>query len=337
MYTLKQLPEDFIVREVSNVSIKDSGKYTYVKIKKKNRNTVDVVKELAKQLRIKENTIGFAGSKDRNAVTEQLCSVFNVGKERLKDVTIDNVTIECVGHGNIPISLGDLEGNKFEIVVRNLDNISVEKISFVENYFDEQRFSKNNARIGKNLIKKEFSEAVKLIDNRRVQEHMPKTDSIGALRKLPLRMVRMYINAYQSYLWNEVVAEYLKSKGTIVKEIDYSLGTFIFVKDNGNLAGKKIPIIGFGSKEFESEDIKPLIQNIMNKERITYTDFIIKQIPELTLEGILRDVFVKVQDMSVGKVENDELNSGKKKIKVVFTLPKGSYATMVIRKMFGAT
>ena len=195
MYTLKQLPEDFIVREVSNVSIKDSGKYTYVKIKKKNRNTVDVVKELAKQLRIKENTIGFAGSKDRNAVTEQLCSVFNVGKERLKDVTIDNVTIECVGHGNIPISLGDLEGNKFEIVVRNLDNISVEKISFVENYFDEQRFSKNNARIGKNLIKKEFSEAVKLIDNRRVQEHMPKTDSIGALRKLPLRMVRMYINA----------------------------------------------------------------------------------------------------------------------------------------------
>ena len=60
----------------------------------------------------------------------------------------------------------------------------------------------------------------------------------------------------------------------------------------------------------------------------------IKQIPELSREGELRNVFVDVKDFKLGSVEDDDLNVGKKKVKVSFTLRKGSYATIVLRKLF---
>ncbi|MEK6905375.1 MAG: tRNA pseudouridine(13) synthase TruD, partial [Nanoarchaeota archaeon] len=60
---------------------------------------------------------------------------------------------------------------------------------------------------------------------------------------------------------------------------------------------------------------------------------IIKQIPELTLEGELRNVFIEVKDLKIGKKAKDELNLGKFKVKISFTLSKGSYATMAIKKI----
>ena len=53
MYKLKQSPEDFIVEEISKVTIQN-GPYSYYLLKKENRNTLDVVKEIAKRLKIKE-------------------------------------------------------------------------------------------------------------------------------------------------------------------------------------------------------------------------------------------------------------------------------------------
>lgn len=321
MYKLKQIPEDFVVEEISNVKIKDSGRYADFKLKKINRNTLDVVKELAKQLRIKEKNIGFAGSKDKHAVTEQIISI-PINKEKVVNTKIDNVKLEFLGYGKEPITLGSLAGNKFIITVRNLDNIEIKKIKFVENYFDEQRFSKHNKEIGKHIIKKEFKESLRLIDNERsntfLKEHP--NDYIGALKKIPLRLLKMYVHAYQSYLWNETLALHL-SKKEIVKEVKYSLGKFVFTKNKENL---KIPLLGFATEN----------QPILEKESITTKDFIIKQIPELSLEGDSREAFVEIKDLEISKLEPDELNKGKYKIKLSFSLPKGSYATMVVKRLF---
>ncbi len=313
MYNIKQKPEDFIVKEKSNVSIKDQGRYSYFKLTKKNRNTLDVVKELAKQLHVKEKDIGFAGSKDKHAITEQLISIQKI-KDKVLNTNIDGVNLEFVGKGDKPISLGDLEGNDFEIVISNYSG-KITSTTFCENYFDEQRFSKNNAKIGKHLIKKDFLEACNLIDNERTIKYLQQhpNDFIGALKLVPIRLLRMFVNAYQSYLWNEVVASLLTKKD-VVKEVDYSLGKFVFVSKREN---QQIPLIGFGTKEHETDEIKVL----MKKEGIRYKDFIIKQIPQLTLEGELRDVFIDVKDF---KVSNNIVS---------FFLQKGSYATMVIRKV----
>jgi len=335
MYKLKQIPEDFVVIEISSVQTEKQGKYFYFWLKKKGLNTLDVVKELARQLRIKEKDIGFAGSKDKHAVTEQMISITNVKKEDVEKLDLENTSLEFYGYGNKPISLGDLRGNKFEIVIRNVDNENIEKTDYLENYFDEQRFSESNVRIGRHLLKKEFGKAAALVDEFKVQKYLEQkpTDHVGALKVLPIRLLRMYVNAYQSYLWNKTVAAYLEKIGKLLKNVSYSLGELVFVDDPEKFKELKIPLIGFGHEDYDNIEVQEIIDEIMAEENLSYADFIIKQIPELTLEGESRRVFVEVKDMKVGKKEHDELNSGKKKVRVSFTLPKGSYATMVIKKI----
>ncbi len=337
MYKLKQLPEDFIVKELSNIPIKEHGRYLYFLLRKRNRNTLDVLKELAKLFHLPEKQFGFAGSKDKQAVTEQMCSVYGVSKEKFFGATIKDASLEFLGYGDNPISLGDLEGNKFEIVVRNLEpNTKVKAVEFIPNYFDEQRFSENNMEIGKHILRKEFQKAAVLIGDKEIKSHLTEkpNDAVGALKKLPIRLLRLYVNAYQSYLWNETLARYLRSKTTALREVEYSLGKFVFVSAPERFSDLKIPLVGFGGEDLiPNKELKEIITKLLQEEKLTYADFIIKQIPELTLEGELRNAFVEVRNLKVGKLETDELNSEKNKVKVSFTLGKGSYATMAIRAM----
>jgi tRNA pseudouridine13 synthase len=323
MYKIKQIPEDFIVKEIAKLNFESNGPYSYFKLFKKNRNTLDVVKELTKQLKIKEKQIGFAGTKDKHAVTFQNISVQFSKKEKVLATNIENVNLEFLGCGKTPISLGDLDGNEFEIIVRDTD--SFKKIDFVENYFDEQRFSKHNAQIGKHIIKKEFKESLQLIDNYHSNQHLKQkpNDFIGALKLISKRLLRLYVHSYQSYLWNQTVANYLRKNNRVIKEIDYSLGEFIFTDRFVDL---KIPLIGFMSDELESEEIKLIVKELMDEEKICYSDFIIRQIPDLSRDGELRVMHVMVKNL---KVEE----KGENKIKLKFFLSKGSYATMVIRKI----
>ncbi len=334
MYRLKEVPEDFIVVEIPTLAEGGNGPHLYFTLQKRNWNTLDVVKEIAKKLHVNSKNIGFAGSKDKHAVTQQLISIKGRKKEQVLGVKLESVEIEYYGAGKEPITLGELEGNYFEIVIRNLEKEGVSEVTCCENYFDEQRFSSDNAEIGRLLVKKRFKEAVALIGRDKVQEYMKKkkNDAIGALRLLPNRLLRMYVNAYQSYLWNECVSKYLE-RFEVMKKVDYSLGELVFV--NCEDKSLEIPLIGFSSEELESGEIKEIIATVMKAEQLMYRDFVIKQIPQLSLEGEMRKVFTEVKKLEVGKFEDDELFEGKKKVTVSFTLGKGSYATMIVKRLLG--
>jgi tRNA pseudouridine13 synthase len=320
MYILKQIPEDFIVTEVSNFTFNDLGRYVYIKVTKKNYNTLDIVKKIAQQCHIKDKDIGFAGSKDKHAVTTQIMSLSTNHKSKLNDLNIPGVEWEVVGYGDAPITLGDLVGNKFEITVRNIEDEKIEEVSHVVNYFDEQRFSRNNVEIGRSIVKKQFNKATTLIDEYKVEQHLKKkkNDHVGALRKLPTRLLRLFVNAYQSYLWNETVARFL----TDGKKVPYSQGMFVFSDAYNDI---KVPLIGF-DEDLIGDEFKDIITTLMKEEDITFHDFIIRAIPEISLEGELRDLFVEVQDLEIGKIVDN-------KVKVTFTLQKGSYATLVIKRI----
>jgi tRNA pseudouridine13 synthase len=142
--------------------------------------------------------------------------------------------------------------------------------------------------------------------------------------------LRFYINAYQSYLWNLTLAQYLEKNGKLIKEVKYSLGKFVFTPET--FPKLKLPLIGFGIDI--DKNINDIIKEIISKEKITFNDFIIKQIPELSQEGELREAFFEVSNLNINKLEKDELNAEKNKITVSFILPKGSYATLVIKYLF---
>ncbi len=333
MYTLKQLPEDFIVREIPKLKLAESGRYLYLKVTKRNKNTLDVVKQLAKILHLLDKDIGFAGNKDKNAITEQVFSLKGINKEKIAKMDIPELKIEILGYGSTPITLGDLEGNHFEITIRNLNQEKIQKVQYIPNYFDEQRFASNNAAIGKHLIKKEFQKALELMNYSACTKHLQthQNDYVGALKLIPMRLLKMYVNAYQSYLWNETLAEYLREVGEVEKELKYSQGKFVFVKNPEKYASLGIPLVGCANYDSEDEKINKIIIRILQQENIISADFVIKQIKELTQMGEMRKGFIEVKDLKIGSSQKDELNKGKKKVSVSFSLGKGSYATVVVR------
>ncbi|MAG61041.1 hypothetical protein CL619_04600 [archaeon] len=345
MYKLKQTCEDFVVEEIpdfDNSSLnQESGKFICLKLTKKDWNTVSAVRELSKVLGVSNKDVNFAGTKDKNAVTVQYMSVRN-NKGGLKSKFPLNLPVglevEFVGFIDEQLSLGSLIGNKFEIVVRNLgDEEKLVASNYFVNYFDEQRFSKNNVAIGKAIILKDFKKAASLVDDRKVKEQLSdcRTDYLKALLCLPKKILMLYIHSYQSYLWNETVSRYLLKEYSVdQKLLDYSQGKLVFadekvMKELGNL---KIPLVGALPLDSSlPETVKKIIGELLLEEGISRFDFIIKQLPNMTPEGGMRSLVAKISSLNISTRENDELNSGFEKQKLEFVLNKGSYATMAIK------
>src|SRR3990172_948330 len=162
MYKIKHQPEDFIVREVISVPLESTGRYVYFTLWKRNYSTLRALEKIGRVLRVPLKNFGFAGLKDKVAVTEQLVSVKGVSRARLESVVLSNIKICVQGFGSRPIGLGTHEGNAFEIVVRNIDRVPGLKSSFV-NFYGEQRGLARNAPIGKALVQRRFKDAVDMI------------------------------------------------------------------------------------------------------------------------------------------------------------------------------
>ena len=319
MYTLKKKPEDFKVREVSTAAASGKGQYVFAVLKKKDYTTIDALKVLARFLDLKLKYFGFAGTKDRKAVTEQMISVRIPAPgmiQRLQKFSHDLISVRIVGKSDKPISLGDLESNRFEIVVRDADSEPKKCARFV-NFFGEQRFSRNNAAAGKLLVQGKLGEAVRLMDEPEMNESLSKepTDIVAALKKLPKKILIIYVHAYQSLLWNRAADEYLR---------DYHKS-----RDPGKAENVKIPLIGFGTElEEYSDEIKNICRRILRDENLTERDFINRKIKELSSEGGERMLFAEVRDLRITKRD-------KGTYLLEFFLPKGCYATELVKQMFG--
>ncbi|MBS3138798.1 tRNA pseudouridine(13) synthase TruD [Candidatus Woesearchaeota archaeon] len=328
---VKHIPEDFAVEEITNVK-KSKGRYCYFWLEKRNMTTQDAVDRISQ---IIHKRIGFAGNKDKKAVTKQLCSA-EVRRETIEHMKVKNINLIFYGFGDVPISLGDLKGNKFRIVVRDID-IKVKKISSIINYFDEQRFSQNNCEVGQAIVRKNFRKAVELIAsgkgdyNKKVQDFSlkNKTNAVGALRLVPLKILRMMVHAYQSKLWNDTVEQLIERTGKF-RRISYSQGQLAFPETK--VKNREIPIIGFDTV-VKDKDVRAIMDEIVRRENMLFRDFIIREIPELTSEGVSRDMVVSVKKFKAITSEDDIFN-GKDKVTLSFELPKGSYATMVVKTLF---
>ena len=320
MYKIKQLPEDFIVNEISKINAQENGQYAYYLLKKTSHTTIDALQILSKKFKIPLKNFGFAGNKDRNAITEQLISIYN-GNKTMEGIKLKDIELKYLGNGSKEIYLGGLKGNEFVIAIRNLEKDDISSIKekikgnqiLMPNYFGEQRFSNNNSIIGKSIIKKDFKKAINLVlesnsdCNEKIKTHLQKqkNDFIGALKIIPFKLLKLYVHSYQSYLFNKTLEQYLETINI------------------------KIPIVGF-STELNNHSTEKLIKKIFKEEKITSRDFIVRAIPELSSEGAEREIFVKINDFKIIKIEKDELNESKEKIIVSFSLPKGCYATVLI-------
>jgi tRNA pseudouridine13 synthase len=174
---LKDTPEDFRVEEIPEFPPESSdGRFTIAKVTSNNWETNRLIRRLSRNLHISRNRIGFAGTKDKRAVTTQLMS-FEAPLEEVMSLQIAGVEISDAYRARRKITIGDLVGNAFELRLvdcnvraeelekRIADTLApLQELGGFPNYFGIQRFGSLRPvthTVGKQIIHGDFEGAVR--------------------------------------------------------------------------------------------------------------------------------------------------------------------------------
>jgi tRNA pseudouridine13 synthase len=168
---LRVFPEDFVVEEIPRFQAGE-GPYLICNLIKTNWETQRAIKEIARKLRISHRRISWAGTKDKRAQTSQYISLYRVDPAEIASIQLKDITLRVVGQSQTGLSLGDLEGNRFAITIRECNPEDLEgrvnrgvdhaRTGF-PNYFGIQRFGALRPvthRIGELMLRGDFRAAV---------------------------------------------------------------------------------------------------------------------------------------------------------------------------------
>ena len=177
---IKSVPEDFVVKEITQEgTILEPGKryerndeaggaFTRFVLQKKGWNTTQALKAVAAAHGRGIRSVGFAGTKDRQSISVQLCSIFKADPEEVINTSIKDISINGAWRSSEAVKLGDLIGNRFAIRIRGasdrprLEAVDEELGGLFPNYYGNQRFGyrDNNVDIGLALLKGDYRSAV---------------------------------------------------------------------------------------------------------------------------------------------------------------------------------
>lgn len=316
----KLAPEDFEVEEVPAYLPSGEGTHLYLWLEKRGRDTREVVRTLAQALGVREDDIGVAGMKDRQAVTRQWVSVPAVAEPRLPDFSLEGVRVlEARRHGN-KLRTGHLRGNRFRLRVRGVRDVGAARETFsrlaaqgVPNYFGEQRFGRagDNADLGRLLV---------------LGQRLPKR---------PDRFQRkLYLSAFQSRLFNRALELRLQAgtfasalRGDVLRKEETG-GLFVCEApevDGPRVAAFEVSPAGplFGPKMTAAAgEVAELEARLLSDEGVTLGDF---QRGGGETEGARRPYRVRLG--------SPELTPEGEDLWLAFELPKGAYATEVLHEL----
>jgi tRNA pseudouridine13 synthase len=390
---IKVRPEDFVVQEQAEVELDPrSGPFAVYELAKRQWDSFDLLAYLARRLGVERRDISFAGLKDRFGDTSQLLAVRVAGRpsRRLPALLRDRgFSLTLRGYAGRPLAARDLSGNRFRIVVRDIDprgsarcRQAAEAVreTGLPNYYDEQRFG--SARHGKGFLGKELflgrrEKALQLyftpsrFDDRRTRElksrvlerwgrwdgclelafgdYRPVLEYLAghrrAFRQAFARMDRRFLvfalNAYQSFLFNEILSARLRGlaaeHGFRLLSRSYRHGRFLYPESlpaglAERLRSESLPVPGFDS-EVADPDVRAVAEAVLAGEQIGWSDLRVRQLSRLSVHGVERAALVLPRDLKVGGPAQDELYPGRHRLDLEFFLPRGSYATLLLKRM----
>ena len=154
---IRSAPGDFTVRESLAFELTGTGEHLYLLVRKTGQNTRWVAKQLAHNIGLPFRAVGYAGLKDRHAVTEQWFSLHLPGRDDPSPdaFRIDGVEVLELRRHSGKLRIGALSGNRFRIVVRELSGdlhelerrLQVLRDTYVPNYFGAQRFGRGGGNL----------------------------------------------------------------------------------------------------------------------------------------------------------------------------------------------
>lgn len=163
--TIKERAEDFLVDEQPAYAPSGQGEHVYLLVQKRGMSTLEMVDVIARHFGVARGSVGFAGMKDKRAITRQVVSVHVPGKKPEDFPMLAHERIEILWtdlHTN-KLRPGHLKGNRFSIRVRGVEATSVVRANRVvgalasrgiANRYGEQRFGmiERNHVVGARMI-----------------------------------------------------------------------------------------------------------------------------------------------------------------------------------------
>ena len=320
-YVIKHRNADFLVTEHLLLDT-SPGNYFYYRLCKSGKGTFQCVKEIAEILNTEQSSIGYAGLKDEDGITQQYISIYNIKVDDLKryDSEYCWFTLEYVGNGEKPIRIGQLDGNSFEIIVRNLSTAVSNELSHAEgrcrfvNYFDAQRFGlpgceKLAHKVGAALLNNNYDDALLAafrggnVSEQTFWEY--KNCSKVYWEQNDIRQNNFFLSAYSSYMWNVAVSEML-------------------VKENSNAFLHKTDIITYAFSGTEQLVAKTSHYPILYH----------RYCPDGRVKNSRgsRNIFIETT-VHYEILPKDSFFPEKQNVRLKFFLPPGCYATMMIKQI----
>lgn len=397
---LRKEPEDFVVEEISaDIEPEDGGVYTVARVRARNWETNRLVRKFARILGISRRKVHFAGTKDKRAVTTQLF-LFEQPEEYVKAINLKDVEILDVFSTNKKLEIGDLYGNKFGVVVKDIEmpieeahSISFDTATNVletggfPNFFGIQRFGAVRPvthSVGRHIIKGDLEQAAmtyvanpvegepeeafearkalqedhdfsnalntypdRLSFEKAILNHLVKDerDFAGALDTLPDNLLLMFVHAYQSYLFNQILSKRMEKDLPLNRP---TLGDCILPLDRFGLPDHKnmirvkernlekvtkqvmkrkafVSAVLFGNEsDFAEGEMGEIEREVVEEEGLEREDFHVKTLRRLSSKGMRREILAPLDDI--------EIEMGENFLTFNFQLNKGCYATSLLRE-----
>ncbi len=296
--TLKCLNEDFIVTELPLQLPGGEGEHLWLDVEKNGANTAFVAQQLAAAAGVPERDVGYAGLKDRYAVTRQWFSIY-LPKGETSDLTrLQHPEFQVLRQSRHVKKLrpGDLQGNRFRIVLRDVagDHDAIERnlkavaSQGVPNYFGAQRFGHDGGNIeqGRAMLARE------------IRVRNPKTKGL-------------YLSAVRSFVFNEVLAHRIQ-RGLWGQTLPGDV-----MDDAGQPTG---PLWGRG--RVTTTDQAQALENAVAERHAALCD----GLEHAGLDQARRALAVSLADLSWEWPQAHQLV-------LTFSLPAGAYATSVLNEV----
>lgn len=329
--TLRATPEHFIVEEIPLYDPTGEGQHLYISLTKSGFTTKEIQGRIERLLKLDRNAVGFAGMKDKFARTTQTFSV-PVPPENVADQAEDEALVTRLQE-ELPVEIhwakrhqnklkaGHLLGNKFRIAVTDLAVESTEAVERataiaqelqqrgVPNFFGAQRFGIDGGNVAKGWA---------LLHQKR-RERNP------WLRKFLL-------SAYQSYLCNRYLANRMTSGifdqlllGDVAKK--HETGGMFDVTDvaaeQPRYVAQEISFTAplFGSKMWTAKENAGALEAAIQVQ----ADVDAEDWRKVKVNGSRRYGRILLPDLTITQ-------NGADALEFHFSLPKGSFATVVLRE-----
>ena len=368
-FKVQEIEEDGTVlnleRKEKREVTEEKKDYLLFTLVKRGISTPEAIKLIARNLHISFKRIAYNGNKDKRALTSQRISIFKFDAENLS-IDSERMFFRDLTYSNDPCKIGKLYGNHFTVIVKEFDasgdelnKITQDINKGVPNFYGPQRFGSASLNIetSKSILSGDFKSAfytlvlkerneseinrerraalrsvfsgylengnVNKEDAEKALSALPyfmyferdslsylmqhKNDYAGAIRLLPKYLRLMVLQSFQYYVFNKTLSIMLKD--TPIEKLEKEISTIGYDMDTESIEAK----IAIGIlKEEGIEDIKKLKLSSM---------------PEASLKSFKHPSYFIPEGFNIGLNGNDAIIS--------FNLKKGSYATILLLKLFG--